>query len=128
MVAVPNGAERTVIHPNDWTASPNPYSYAISTGDTLFLSGLVPRNGSDNTPVGWRYHRADEGGHGERRAAAPRGRHGLTRTSSVRASTSRTASVFPQMNAVYGSYFKKDPASARDGEGWTRRARGMRSR
>jgi 2-iminobutanoate/2-iminopropanoate deaminase len=31
--------------------SPNPYSYAIRTGDTLFLSGLVSRNGRDNTVV-----------------------------------------------------------------------------
>ena len=52
MIAVPNGAERKVIHPADWVKSPNPYSYAIRTGDTLFLSGLVPRNGKDNTPVG----------------------------------------------------------------------------
>jgi 2-iminobutanoate/2-iminopropanoate deaminase len=51
IVAVPNGAERLVVHPKDWMASPNPYSYAIKTGDTLFLSGLVPRNGRDNSVV-----------------------------------------------------------------------------
>ena len=51
MIAVPNGAERVVVHPKDWIASPNPYSYAIRTGDTLFLSGLVPRNGRDNSVV-----------------------------------------------------------------------------
>ena len=52
MIAVPAGAERKIIHPADWVKSPNPYSYAIRTGDTLFLSGLVPRNGRDNTAVG----------------------------------------------------------------------------
>ena len=52
MIAVPNGGERKIIHPADWVKSPNPYSYAIRTGDTLFMSGLVPRNGKDNTPVG----------------------------------------------------------------------------
>jgi reactive intermediate/imine deaminase len=31
--------------------SPNPYSYGIRTGDTLFLSGLIPRTGKDNTVV-----------------------------------------------------------------------------
>jgi 2-iminobutanoate/2-iminopropanoate deaminase len=31
--------------------SPNPYSYAIRSGNTLFLSGLIPRNGKDNTVV-----------------------------------------------------------------------------
>jgi len=51
MIAVPNGAERTIIHPADWMKSPNPYSYAIKSGATLFLSGLVSRNGRDNTVV-----------------------------------------------------------------------------
>jgi reactive intermediate/imine deaminase len=51
MVAVPKGAERTVIHPESWMKSPNPYSYAIRTGDLLFLSGLVSRNGRDNSFV-----------------------------------------------------------------------------
>ncbi len=51
MIAVPAGAERAVVHPDGWTASPNPYSYGIRTGDTVFLSGLVPRRGRDNSPV-----------------------------------------------------------------------------
>ena len=51
MIAVPTGAERVVIHPASWITSPSPYSYAIRTGDTLFLSGLVSRNGRDNTVV-----------------------------------------------------------------------------
>jgi reactive intermediate/imine deaminase len=51
MIAVPTGAERQIIHPADWIKAPNPYSYAIKSGDTLFLSGLVPRNGRDNSTV-----------------------------------------------------------------------------
>jgi reactive intermediate/imine deaminase len=51
MIAVPKGAERVVIHPAGWITSPNPYSYAIRSGDTVFLSGLVPRNGRDNSTV-----------------------------------------------------------------------------
>jgi reactive intermediate/imine deaminase len=51
MVAAPKGADRTVIHPEGWMKSPNPYSYAIRTGDTVFLSGLVSRNGRDNSVV-----------------------------------------------------------------------------
>ncbi len=39
VVAVPTGGDRTVIHPADWMKSPNPYSYGIKTGNTLFLSG-----------------------------------------------------------------------------------------
>ena len=51
MVAVPDGGERVVVHPSDWIKSPNPYSYGIKSGNTLFLSGLVSRNGKDNTDV-----------------------------------------------------------------------------
>jgi 2-iminobutanoate/2-iminopropanoate deaminase len=51
MIAVPPAAERTVILPEGWLSSPNPYSYAIRSGDTLFLSGLVPRRGRDNSVV-----------------------------------------------------------------------------
>jgi 2-iminobutanoate/2-iminopropanoate deaminase len=50
-VAVPTGSDRRPIHPSSWMASPNPYSYAIRSRDTLFLSGLIPRNGKDNTVV-----------------------------------------------------------------------------
>lgn len=51
MMAIPNGGERKVIHPSDWIKSPNPYSYGIQSGDTLFLAGLVSRNGKDNSVV-----------------------------------------------------------------------------
>src|SRR5439155_3035864 len=51
MVAVPDGGERVVVHPGDWIQSPNPYSYGIKSGNTLFLSGLISRNGKDNTVV-----------------------------------------------------------------------------
>jgi len=51
MVVVPNGGERKVVHPSDWIKSPNPYSYGIKSGNTLFLSGLVSRNGKDNSTV-----------------------------------------------------------------------------
>jgi reactive intermediate/imine deaminase len=51
MIAVPSGAERIVIRPSDWLTAPSPYSYAIKSGDMLFLSGLVSRNGRDNSVV-----------------------------------------------------------------------------
>lgn len=50
-IAVPSGADRRAVHPSSWMASPNPYSYGIRTGDTLFLSGLIARNGRDNSVV-----------------------------------------------------------------------------
>ena len=50
VIAVPDGAERTIITPSGWSTA-NPYSYAIKTGDTLFMSGLVSRGAKDNQPV-----------------------------------------------------------------------------
>jgi enamine deaminase RidA (YjgF/YER057c/UK114 family) len=51
MIAAPNGAERTVVRPRDWSNSPLPYSYGIKSGNTLYMAGLVSRNGKDNTNV-----------------------------------------------------------------------------
>ncbi len=51
MTAIAKGGERQVIHPKAWMTSPNPYSYGIKSGSTLFLSGLVSRNGKDNSVV-----------------------------------------------------------------------------
>ncbi len=51
MIAVPHDAERRIIRPDGWTDSPYPYSYAIKSGDTLFLSGLVNRDVRTNTPI-----------------------------------------------------------------------------
>ena len=50
-VAAAPGNSRRVIHPSAWLKSPNPYSYAVQSGDTLFLAGLVARRGADNTTV-----------------------------------------------------------------------------
>ncbi len=50
-VAVPAGGERRAVHPSSWLPSPHPYSYGLRSGDTLFLSGLVARNGKDHTVV-----------------------------------------------------------------------------
>jgi len=51
IVAAAAGVDRTIVHPRDWVQSPSPYSYALRTGDTVFLSGLVSRNGRDNSVV-----------------------------------------------------------------------------
>ncbi|MGE0451886.1 MAG: RidA family protein [Vicinamibacterales bacterium] len=50
-IAVPNGGERQVVHPGGWARPANPYSYGIKSGNTLFLAGLVSRNGRDNSPI-----------------------------------------------------------------------------
>jgi reactive intermediate/imine deaminase len=51
VVAAPAGSDRRAVHPGSWMASPNPYSYAVRTGDLLFLSGLLARNGRDNSVI-----------------------------------------------------------------------------
>ncbi len=108
MIAVPNGADRAVVHPEGWTRSPNPYSYGIRTGDTLFLSGLVPRNVGDNTPV--------SGDITVQTRAVMDNAGELLRTGGMDYSNIVSARVylpdaatFQQMNAAYASYFKKDP-------------------
>lgn len=50
-IAVPDGGERVVIHPAGWARSPAPYNYGIKSGNTLFISGLVSRSGTDNALV-----------------------------------------------------------------------------
>ena len=50
-IGIPAGAERTVIQPEGWAKVPAPYSYGIRSGNTLFMSGLVSRNGKDNSVV-----------------------------------------------------------------------------
>ncbi len=46
------GVAREVIRPDGWVSSPNPYSYAIRSGDLVYLSGLVPRDGRTGEVVG----------------------------------------------------------------------------
>ena len=51
MIAVPDGGERLVVRPSDWSKSRLPYSYGIKCGNTLFLAGLVSRNGKDGSNI-----------------------------------------------------------------------------
>jgi enamine deaminase RidA (YjgF/YER057c/UK114 family) len=108
MIAVTGTAERTVVHPATWVRSPNPYSYAIRSGDTLFLSGLVARNGRDNTPVRGDISvqtRAVLDNAGEILKAAGMDYRDVV---SARVFLTDTAS-FDAMNATYHAYFPKDP-------------------
>jgi 2-iminobutanoate/2-iminopropanoate deaminase len=50
-VAVPVGVEREVLLPAGWMKSPRPYSYIVRANGLVFLSGLVSRRGTDDTPV-----------------------------------------------------------------------------
>ena len=50
VVAIPTGGERAVITPAGWTTA-NPYSYAIRSGDSLFMAGMISRSTKDNSPI-----------------------------------------------------------------------------
>jgi enamine deaminase RidA (YjgF/YER057c/UK114 family) len=108
MVAVPRGGERVVLLPDGWKRSPNPYSYAIRSGNTVFLSGLVARRGTDNTfvvgDVGVQTRTIMENA-GELLAAA-----GQTFRDVVSAKVYLTrAADFAAMNEVYREFFPAAP-------------------
>jgi reactive intermediate/imine deaminase len=108
VVAVPDGGERVVVNPSDWMSSPNPYSYGIKTGNTLFLSGLIARNGKDNSPI-----KGDmtaqtkavlENGAAVLKAA------GMSYSDVVAARVYISdQAAFQDMNTVYRTFFPSDP-------------------
>ncbi|MCC6990506.1 MAG: hypothetical protein IT181_15980 [Acidobacteria bacterium] len=107
-IAIPNGGERKVIHPSSWMKSPNPYSYGIKSGSTLFLAGLVSRNGKDNSVV--------EGSMTVQtkavleNAAAILKEAGMTFDNVVSSKVFVTdATKFQEMNETYRTFFTKDP-------------------
>jgi enamine deaminase RidA (YjgF/YER057c/UK114 family) len=108
MVAVPDGGERQVVHPAGWLKSPSPYSYGIRSGDTLYLAGLISRNGKDNSVVPGDMKAQTKtamDNAGEILKAA-----GMTYAdvASSRVYLTDTA-FFQDMNAAYRTYFPKDP-------------------
>jgi 2-iminobutanoate/2-iminopropanoate deaminase len=108
VVAVPDGGERVVVNPSGWAAAANPYSYAIKTGNTLFLAGLISRNGADNKAVAGdmaaQTKTVMENGSAVLKAA------GFTFADVVSARIYVTdADAFQAMNTVYRTYFPTDP-------------------
>jgi len=108
MVAVPDGGQRVVVNPSEWSSSPNPYSYAVRTGNTLFLSGLIARNGKDNTPMKGDMA-AQTKGVLENGAAVLKAA-GFAYSDVVAARVYVTdQAAFQDMNNVYRTYFPTDP-------------------
>jgi 2-iminobutanoate/2-iminopropanoate deaminase len=108
VVSVPDGGERVVVNPGEWSSSPNPYSYAVKTGNTLFLSGLIARNGKDNTPIkgdmATQTKAVLENGAAVLKAAG----FAYSDVVASRVYISDQA-AFQDMNKVYQSYFPTDP-------------------
>ena len=112
MVAAPAGGDRQVIHPSSWAASPNPYSYGVKSGDTLFLAGLVSRNGKDNSIVTGDI--TTQTRTVMENAGAILGAAGMSYADVVSARAYITdGALFSGMNATYRTFFEKDrPARA----------------
>ena len=108
VAAVPNGGERVVVNPSEWSSSPNPYSYGIKTGNTLFLSGLIARNGKDNTPIKGDMTTQTKAVLDNGAAVLKAAGFAYTDVVASRVYISDQA-AFQDMNKVYQSYFPTDP-------------------
>jgi aminoacrylate peracid reductase len=108
MVATPKGADRGVIHPSGWMKSPRPYSFGIKSGDTLFLAGLVSRNGKDDSVIAGDMKsqtRTILENAGEILKTA-----GMTHADVVSSRVYITdTAMFQDMNEAYRAFFPKDP-------------------
>ena len=107
-VGIPSGSERRVIHPPDWVKSPNPYSYAIKSGDSLFLAGLISRNGKDNQPVEGDIATQVKTAMDNAGAILKAAGYSYSDVVAVR-NYIGDAKYFQDMNKVYQTYFPKDP-------------------
>lgn len=118
-IAAPSGAERRAVHPSTWMASPNPYSYAIRSGHTLFLSGLIARNGADNSIVSGDVATQTRAVMENARALLEAAGLGFAHVVSARAFLP-DLETFAEFNRVYGEYVGPDrPARATVGAGLT---------
>ena len=108
MVAIPTGGERQVVHPSDWMVSPNPYSYGIKSGNTLFLAGLLARSGKDNSPIPGDITIQTKAALDNAGAILKAGGMSYADVVSSRVYMTDT-SVFQDMNAAYRTYFPNNP-------------------
>src|SRR3954451_3736129 len=108
VVAVPDGSERVAVNPGEWLSSPNPYSYGIKAGNTLFMSGLIARNGKDNSAIkgdmATQTKAVLENGAAVLKAAG----FSYSDVVASRIYISDQA-AFQEMNKVYQTYFPTDP-------------------
>ena len=108
MIAVPDGGERVVVNPKEWTSSPNPYSYGVKAGNTLLLAGLISRNGKDNSPI--KGDMAAQTKTVMENASVVLKAGGMSFADVVSARVYVTDSIaFQDMNTVYRTYFPTDP-------------------
>ena len=108
MIALSDGAERRVVQPASWLRPSSPYSYAVQSGDTLFLSGLLSRNGRDNSVIAGDMKTQTEAVLNN--AAEILKAAGMTMADVVSARVYITdTATFPEMNAAYRAAFPANP-------------------
>lgn len=108
VVAAARGTTRRVLHPKAWLRSPNPYSYAVEAGDTVFFSGLIARNAADNSFAGGGMTAQSKAVLENARAILSAAGLGFEHVVSARVYIADLAQ-FHAMNAVYRTYFAADP-------------------
>ncbi|MBZ5497135.1 MAG: RidA family protein [Acidobacteriia bacterium] len=108
MIAVPDGAERQVVHPSGWVKSPNPYSYGIRSGDTMYLAGLLARRGKDNAFVAGDIKIQTQTVMDNAGEILKAGGMTLADVAGTRVYITDTA-LFQDMNAAYRTYFPRNP-------------------
>ena len=107
-IAAAPGRRRALVVPAGWAAPAGPFSYAIRAGDTVFLSGLVPRRGADNTLVNGDIEAQTSGVF--ENAEAILMATGLSFADVVSSRVFLTdGAVFDRMNAVYRTRFPAGP-------------------
>ena len=107
-VAAMPGTERSAVLPSGWPAPASPFSYAVRAGDTLFLSGLVPRRGADNALVTGGIEAQTAAVFENAEAVLKAAGFGLPDVVSARVFLTDGA-TFDRMNAAYRSRFPADP-------------------
>jgi 2-iminobutanoate/2-iminopropanoate deaminase len=110
LIALPPGADRRIVLPAGWAKPSSPYSYAVQSGDTLFLSGLLSRNGRDNSVVPG--NMAAQTGQVLQNAAEILRAAGMSMGDVVSARVYMTdTAMFQDMNGAYRGAFPSSPPS-----------------
>ena len=107
-IAAAPGATREVVHPQAWIKSPSPYSYAVRSGDTLYLAGLVARKGTDNSIIKGDITVQTQAALENARAILTEAGYTLDDVVSSRVFLTDVAN-FARMNEAYRAAWAKDP-------------------
>ena len=107
-VALTTGTERVIVQPAGWPVPASPYSWAIRSRDTLWVSGLIPRRGVDNTQVTGDMRVQTQAVLDNARTILSAAGMSMADVVSARVFVTDTAQ-FQAMNEVYRTYFPQAP-------------------